>query len=256
MKLTFLGTGTSQGIPIIGCDCPVCCSENPHNRRTRTSALLHTNQQNILIDVGPDFRNQALATGLRQLDAVLLTHHHFDHIAGIDDLRPLTDRQGTIPIYGYPDTLEYVRQMFAYAFGGEANRGSSRPLLELIPVTGPFSIGPLHILPMDIMHGDLVITAYRIGEIGYVTDASAIPSDSMQKLQNLDTLVLNALRYKPHPTHFSLEEALSVIADLRPRRAFLVHMTHTLDHASVNAQLPANVQLAYDGLTLEIEDTC
>lgn len=253
MKLTFLGTGTSNGVPVIGCMCPVCTSSDLRNRRMRTSALLHVDDHHILIDVGPDFRTQALAASLHRLDAVLITHHHFDHIGGLDDLRPLTDRQGILPIYGRPDTLEDIRCRFSYAFSTtSSSEGSSRPMLELMPITEAFTIGNIRVLPFDVQHGTWTINGYRIGGLGYVTDASALPPASRSLLSDLDVLVINALRQEPHPTHFSLDEACAVIQDVRPRRAFLVHMTHRLDHATINDQLPPGVELAYDGLVVDI----
>jgi phosphoribosyl 1,2-cyclic phosphate phosphodiesterase len=252
MLLTFLGTGTSKGVPVIGCECPVCRSLDPHNRRTRTSALLRTRGQHILIDAGPDFRAQALSAHIGRLDAVLLTHSHFDHIGGIDDLRPLTSEDRPMPIYGDANTIEDVRHRFSYAFSTTASEGSSRPALELRAINGSFNVGDVHIVPLDIIHGGWTITGYRIGRFGYVTDASAIPPASFELLQNLDVLVLNALRFKPHPTHFSLDEALKVVAELAPRRAFFVHMTHHFDHTTINAKLPCGVELAYDGLEVEV----
>lgn len=249
MQLRFLGTGTSMGVPVIGCRCPVCTSDDPRNRRTRTSALLRIADQQILIDAGPDFRTQALAADLRHLDAVLLTHSHFDHVAGLDDLRPLTFHRTAMPIYGSAQTLNEVRERFAYAFT-ETSVGSTRPSIELVPVAASFHVGPVKICPLEVLHGTWTITAYRIGGLGYVTDASAIPPASRRLLQNLDVLVLNALRYEPHPTHFSVEQAVAVIAELRPRRAYLVHMTHGIDHATTNALLPPGVELAYDGLEI------
>jgi phosphoribosyl 1,2-cyclic phosphate phosphodiesterase len=256
MRLTFLGTGTSMGIPVIGCRCPVCTSPNPRNKRLRTSALLEVAGLNLLFDAGPDLRQQALAVGLTRLDAVLLTHSHADHITGLDDLRPLNfAQQAAIPLYGTPPTLTFVRQHFAYAFA-ETSDGSTRPSLDLIEIgdSAAFQIGPITILPFDVQHGTWMITGFRIGGLGYVTDASAIPSPSLAHLRGLDLLVLNALRQKPHPTHFSLDQALAIIDELRPRRALLVHMTHDMEHATVNATLPEHVRLAYDGQIVEIVD--
>jgi phosphoribosyl 1,2-cyclic phosphate phosphodiesterase len=252
MQLRFLGTGTSMGVPVIGCGCPVCTSGDPRNQRLRTSALLRVGAQQILIDAGPDFRAQALGAGLRRVDAVLLTHAHFDHIAGIDDLRPLSG-SGGVPIFGSRQTLDDVRQRFAYAFDN-SSAGSTRPSIELHPVDAPFTVGATQIVPLPIMHGSWPITAYRIGGLGYVTDASSIPPESWALLGDLEVLVLNALRPEPHPTHFSLGEALAVIAALRPQRAFLVHMTHAFDHAAAGAGLPAGVAFAYDGLEIDIEE--
>lgn len=252
MRLRFLGTGTSMGVPVIGCDCAVCTSHDPRNRRTRTSALIETGAQTILIDAGPDFRAQALATGLRSVDAVLLTHSHFDHTAGLDDLRPLCHRTGCVPIYGSSNTLADVRTRFAYAFD-QSSAGSTRPSLELIAIEGPFAIGPTLIRPFEVQHGTWAITGYRVGGLGYVTDASAIPPASWALLGDLDVLVLNALRYEPHPTHYSVAQALEIVAALRPRRAYFVHMTHGIEHAAASAELPPGVEFAYDGLEVAVE---
>lgn len=253
MRLRFLGTGTSMGVPVIGCTCAVCTSPDPRNRRTRTSALLQRGAQTILIDAGPDFRAQALAAGLRNVDAVLLTHAHFDHTAGLDDLRPLCHHNGYVPVYGSPRTLAEIRQRFAYAFN-ETSSGSTRPSLDLQPVEAPFAIGDTTIHPFDVQHGTWTITGYRIGGLGYVTDASFIPPASWSLLADLDVLVLNALRYEPHPTHYSVDQALEIVAALRPRRAFFVHMTHVIEHAAASARLPPGVEFAYDGLEVMIEE--
>lgn len=253
MQLRFLGTGTSMGVPVIGCECAVCSSPDPRNRRLRTSALLRSGRETILIDAGPDFRAQALAADLRMIDAVLLSHSHFDHVAGLDDLRPLCHRLGCVPIYGSERTLADVRERFNYAFA-ETSVGSTRPSLELHPVAAPFVVGATVVRPLEIMHGTWTITGYRIGGLGYITDASAIPPASWEQLGGLDVLVLNALRQTPHPTHYSIDQAAAVIAALRPRRAFLVHMTHSVDHATDGAALPSGVEFAYDGLTIEVAD--
>jgi phosphoribosyl 1,2-cyclic phosphate phosphodiesterase len=256
MRLTFLGTGTSMGVPVIGCNCAVCTSSDPRNRRMRTSALLTSAGQTLLFDAGPDFRAQALLAGIDTIDAVLLTHSHFDHIGGLDDLRPLTmKRPGvSMPIYGSSSTLADVRARFAYAFDDHASAGSTRPAMQLCPIDATFHIGALTIHAFDVMHGSWQITGYRIGQLGYVTDASHIPEDSWPFLTGLDVLVLNALRHEPHPTHFTVEQALTVVDRLRPRRTLLVHMTHSLDHATVNAGLPAGVELAYDGQVVEVAE--
>lgn len=254
MRLTFLGTGTSMGVPVIGCRCAVCTSPDPRNKRLRTSALLQVDGLNVLFDAGPDLRQQALAVGLTRLDAVLLTHAHADHISGLDDLRPLNFAQrASIPLYGTARTLEMVRERFSYAFTN-ASDGSTRPALELVEIDGttPFTIGSVTIVPFNVQHGTWTITGFRVGGLGYVTDASAIPAESRAHLRGLDVLVLNALRPAPHPTHLSLDQALAVIDELRPRRALLVHMTHDIDHVATNALLPEHVRLAYDGQVVEL----
>lgn len=241
-----------MGVPVIGCRCPVCTSPDARNRRTRTSALLLDRDQTILIDAGPDFRAQALAAGLRSLDAVLLTHSHFDHTAGLDDLRPLCHYGGCVPVYGSPRTLADVRARFAYAFD-ESSVGSTRPSLDLRPVGAPFTIGATTIRPFDVKHGTWTITGFRVGGLGYVTDASAIPPASWEQLGGLEVLVLNALRYEPHPTHYSVEQALAIVAALRPKQAYFVHMTHGIEHAAASALLPPGVAFAYDGLEVDFE---
>jgi phosphoribosyl 1,2-cyclic phosphate phosphodiesterase len=251
MRLRFLGTGTSMGVPIIGCRCPVCTSNDPRNHRTRTSALLYINEQQILIDAGPDFRQQALTAGLQHIDAVLLTHAHFDHVAGLDDLRPLSQHGTDIPIYGSTQTLHDVRERFAYAFDNRS-AGSTRPALRLCPIDGPFAIATNIIEPFEVIHGTWSITGYRIGKLGYVTDASTLPLASKQILRGVDVLVLNALRYEAHPTHYSLSEALTVAAEINPRACYLVHMTHAFDHPVDEHLLPPGVNFAYDGLEIEI----
>lgn len=251
LRLRFLGTGTSMGVPVIGCSCAVCTSVDPRNHRSRTSALLSYGDQHIQIDAGPDFRLQAIAAGITRLDAVLLTHSHFDHVAGLDDLRPLVRPEQPMPIYGSASTLADVRERFAYAFT-ESSAGSTRPSIELRLIDGPFQIGALELQPLDVLHGTWTITGYRCGPLGYVTDASYISPASLAILRGVKLLVLNFLRLEPHPTHFSLAQALEVIAELRPQRTFLVHMTHNIDHASVNATLPPGVELAYDGLEVKL----
>lgn len=256
MRLTFLGTGTSMGVPVIGCRCDVCLSPDPRNKRLRTSALLEVAGRTLLFDAGPDLRQQALAVGLTRLDAVLLTHAHSDHIFGIDDLRPLNFAQrAAIPLYGTATTLASVRERFGYAFTNGSD-GSTRPMLDLIEVASgaPFTVHSVPVLPFDVQHGTWTITGFRIGRLGYVTDASLIPPESLEHLRGLDLLVLNALREAEHPTHFTVRQACQVIERLRPRRALLVHMTHDLDHATTNAALPEHVRLAYDGQVVDLPD--
>lgn len=254
MQLTFLGTGTSMGVPMIGCTCAVCTSSDVRNQRLRTSALLNLNNQQVLIDAGPDFRIQALKARIQQIDALLLTHSHFDHVAGLDDLRPINFRQKrAIPVYGDQQTLDAVRERFHYAFAEHnSSQGSTRPALELNRFDGPFQLADTEIKPLKVMHGTWQITGYRIGSLGYITDASVLPAESRAQLRGLDVLVLNALRFEPHPTHFSLQEALEVVEDLKPRRAYFVHMAHDIDHGEVSAQLPNGVFLAHDGLVVDV----
>lgn len=254
MRLTFLGTGTSMGVPMIACRCSVCLSTDPHNRRLRTSALLEVAGLQLLIDAGPDLREQVLRAKLSRVDAVLLTHGHADHIAGIDDLRPLNfAMHRSIPLYGTAATLACVRDRFSYAFIN-GSEGSTRPSLELVEIQDyqPFTIGSAAFLPLAVRHGTWSITGFRIGKLGYVTDASALDPATRAHLRGLDLLVLNALRHTTHPTHFSLAEACAMIEELQPQRALLVHMGHELDHLTTNLELPAHVQLAYDGQVVDL----
>jgi phosphoribosyl 1,2-cyclic phosphate phosphodiesterase len=236
-----------MGVPVIGCGCAVCTSADPRNKRLRTSALLEVAGMNLLIDAGPDLRQQALAVGLRRLDAVLLTHAHADHVSGLDDIRPLNFAQkSAMPLYAAASTLAFVRERFNYAFVN-GSEGSTRPALELIEIRdrSPFRINSVEVLPFDVEHGTWMITGFRIGGLGYA---------SLEFLRGLDVLVLNALRPAPHPTHFSVEQARALIDQLQPRRAFLVHMTHDLEHEATNVTFPANVRLAYDGLTVDVAE--
>ena len=252
MRLTILGTGTSMGVPVIGCSCRVCTSRDPRNQRLRTAALVESRGTTVLIDAGPDMRMQVLQHSVRRLDAVLLTHAHADHIGGIDDLRPFTMGSGrSLPIYGDSYTLARVKQMFDYAFD-PAPSLSTRPRLELRPLDGPFQIGDLQILPFDVHHGPHVITGYRFGRLGYITDGKTLPPETMAQLRDLDVLIINALRYTDHPLHFTVDEALAIVDQLAPRQAYFVHLTHDLDHAEANAKLPPRAQLAYDGQIIEI----
>lgn len=245
-----------MGVPVIGCQCAVCASADPRNKRLRTSALLEVAGLNLLFDAGPDLRQQMLSVRLTRLDGVLLTHAHADHVSGLDDLRPLNFAQrSAMPLYGAASTLGFVRERFSYAFAN-GSEGSTRPALELVEIQhlSPFRINSVEVLPFDVKHGTWTITGFRIGALGYVTDASFIPPASLERLRGLDLLVLNALRQEAHPTHFSVDEACALIDQLQPRRALLVHMTHDLDHELTNAALPDHIRLAYDGLTLEVAD--
>jgi phosphoribosyl 1,2-cyclic phosphate phosphodiesterase len=254
MRLTILGTGTSMGVPVIGCGCVVCTSTDPRNRRLRTSALLEHQGTTVLIDAGPDMRHQVLAHRVDHLDAVLLTHSHADHIGGIDDLRPFTMRDGrSLALYGDRTTLARVRYQFDYAFD-PAPSLSTRPRLELRPLTDPTQIGSLTVEPLEVCHGPHPITGYRFGRLGYITDGKTLPAQTMARLQGLDVLIINALRYVDHPLHFTLDEAVSIVQQLAPRQAYFVHITHDLEHAIVNDALPANIKLAFDGQVIDIPD--
>lgn len=253
MEVTFLGTGTSMGVPIIGCKCAVCNSDDPRNRRTRSSIWIRYNQRNILIDTAPEMRLQALTYGIDQLDALLFTHAHADHIFGFDDIRRFNQMQRElIPVYGSQRTIDTLRQIFHYAFDPKTPNWHL-PQVRSQYIQGPFQLFGQIVVPLTVMHGELPVTAYRFGNFAYATDCNAIPPESMEGLRNLDVLVLDALRQEPHPSHFSLDEALAVIEELQPKRAYLTHLSHSIDHTKVQSLLPKNVSPAYDGLRLHIE---
>jgi phosphoribosyl 1,2-cyclic phosphate phosphodiesterase len=251
--LTVLGSGTSMGVPTIGCDCKVCASVDPHDRRTRPSVLVHFNDRAVLIDSTPDFREQALREKITRLDAVLYTHAHADHILGLDDLRPLTfRRENKLPLYADDATAKIIERMFAYAFDPDSTY-STRPQVQLHRLNGSVDLFGASFRPLKVLHGDTEITGYRFGSAAYITDFSTIPEAAMKELKGLDLLFLDALRHRPHPTHSSLQESLKIVEELNPKRAFFVHMSHDLGHEETNRTLPPHVRLAHDGLKLEFE---
>jgi phosphoribosyl 1,2-cyclic phosphate phosphodiesterase len=254
MRITLLGTGTSTGVPMIGCTCAICTSSDPRDRRMRTSALIETPAGNILIDAGPDMRTQLLGARVKSLHGVLLTHEHQDHIGGIDDLRPLNYRmQSAISLYGLERTLNAVQKRYHYAFAQD-NGGSSRPNLALKPITPlqAFSLAELTIIPFSITHGFMHILGYKIGNFAYITDASFISDEVCEFIHGVDTLVINALRYDPHPMHLSFEQALTYVERIAPARAFFVHLCHDTKHMDLLPTLPPYVQPGYDGLQFEV----
>lgn len=248
--LTFLGTGTSQGVPIIGCHCPVCQSADFHDKRLRTSALVCTDQVQVVIDAGPDFRYQMLRAGVENVDAILLTHPHRDHVGGLDDVRPFNYYQKRpMPVYGNAITLKALRATIPYAFAEHRYPGA--PEFALYEVDDkPFRVGDLEILPFEVMHYKLPVTAYRMGDLVYITDAKFISRSSVEKIKGCKTLVVNALRKEPHLSHFSLGDALALIEEVKPEKAYLTHVGHTMGYAAVSAELPAGVEMAYDGLRI------
>lgn len=251
--LTVLGSGTSMGVPTIGCTCAVCRSDDPHDRRTRPSILLEYDGAVVLIDSGPDFREQALREHITHIDAVLYTHGHADHILGLDDLRPLSFRHPqALPLYAGEEAARTIEQVFHYAFDAQSTY-STRPRVAMHRLEANFQLFGATFITVPLQHGDHGIVGFRFGAAAYLTDFSAIPEGSKAMLRDLDVLFLDALRHKPHPTHSTLENSLHLVEEIKPQRAFFTHMSHDLPHAATNAALPAHVRLSHDGLKLEFE---
>ena len=251
--LTVLGSGTSMGVPTIGCDCAVCHSSDPHDRRTRPSILLEYNGKVVLIDTTPDFREQAIREGIKQLDAVLYTHAHADHILGLDDVRPLSyHRPGKIPLYAQPEAAARLRNTFRYIFDADYKFGGLAQV-ELHDIEGPLDLFGASFEPVKVLHGDAEIIGFRFGTAAYLTDFSSIPEDSFLQLQALDILFLDALRHTPHPTHSTVENSLRIVERVKPKRTFFTHICHDLPHEATNAGFPPYVRLSYDGLKLEFQ---
>ena len=252
MKITFLGTGTSYGVPMVGCECRVCTSDNPKNSRTRSSIIISEGEYNILIDAATELRIQCLKNGVKRLDAVLLTHSHADHVLGFDDLRHFNRIQKTnIPVYGSVETVNNVYKMFSYAFKEVLSNGS-KPKVTLMPINGKLDLFGREVIPVDVMHGQEVVTAYRFDKFAYITDVSQIPQNSVEKLKGLDLLIIAALRNTPHEKHLSIEQAISMVDVLKPKQTFFTHIAHEIEHEETNNNLPSGIKLAYDGLSVEV----
>ncbi len=253
MKVTFLGTGTSQGVPVIGCNCDVCRSDDDRDKRLRASVMVEWGDQVIVIDTGPDFRQQMLREGVTNINAIVYTHEHRDHIAGLDDVRPINFlKQKPMHVYAEERVLEALKQMLPYAF--KENKYPGVPDIHLNEIQNHiFEISGIPIQPIRVYHYKLPVMGFRIGDFTYITDANYIPEEEKEKIIGTKYLVVNALRRKKHVSHFSLSEALELVQEFSPRKAFFTHMSHQMGlHAKVNAELPENVMLAYDGLNFEV----
>jgi phosphoribosyl 1,2-cyclic phosphate phosphodiesterase len=252
IKLTFLGTGTSQGVPVIACNCAICSSKDPRDKRLRTSALVETNGLNLIIDSGPDFRYQVLRSGVQKLDAIIFTHQHRDHIAGLDDVRSFNFKQKkAIPIYGNELVIDQIRREFHYVF---ESKYPGIPQLDIKKIDKvPFSIKNLPIVPIEVLHHKLPVLGFRFKDLTYITDANTISAEEMEKIYGSRVLVINALQKDDHMSHFTLDEALEVIDHIKPEKAYLTHISHNMGlHSEISEELPPNVFLAYDGLSITI----
>ncbi len=254
MRVTFLGTGTSSGVPVVGCDCATCRSDNPRDRRWRPSIYLElADATRVLVDTSPDLRMQALAFGVTGLDLILFTHHHADHVMGLDDVRAFNYRQsGSIPCLADASTLTALRRMFSYAWDPSVPRGGGVPRLRLFELTGRFCVGRYEVVPVPVHHGTQPILGYRFGSFAYLTDCNAIPEASWPLLEGVTVLVLDALRHRPHPTHFTLGEAVEVATRVGASQTYFTHMCHDLPHAETCAALPPTMALAHDGLVIDV----
>ena len=253
MKITFLGTGTSQGIPIIGSNHPVCLSHDPRDKRLRVSVLIEYKEFVFVIDCGPDFRQQMLNNYVDRLDALIFTHEHSDHTVGLDDIRPFFFRQGDIPIYAHTRVIQSLRKRFDYIFASENKYPGAPSVKENIIENKPFQLKDLWVVPVNAMHNRLQVFGFRIDNFAYLTDVKTIEEEEVEKLVGVEVLVVNALRKKPHHSHFNLDEALDFIEKIKPRRAYLTHISHLLGfHEEVEKDLPENVFLAYDNLKINI----
>jgi phosphoribosyl 1,2-cyclic phosphate phosphodiesterase len=255
VRVTFLGTGTSHGVPMIGCDCAVCKSDDPRDSRWRPSIYLEmADGLRVLVDTTPDLRTQALRYDIRQIDAIVYTHAHADHLMGLDEIRRYNVlARSPMPVYGDAPTLEALKRTFSYVFESDAPKGGGVPDLRLWTIGGRFSLGHQEVVPVPLRHGPWTILGFRFGRFAYLTDCNGVPGASLALLEGLDSVVLDALRRRPHPTHFSLDEAVSMARTIGARRTYFTHIAHELGHQSTCASLPAGMALAHDGLVLDIQ---
>jgi phosphoribosyl 1,2-cyclic phosphate phosphodiesterase len=254
-RVTFLGTGTSHGVPMIACECAVCRSTDPKDTRLRASVYMDVpDRQRILVDTSPDLRQQAITHRLMRVDAVIYTHSHADHILGLDELRRFNAVQGAaVNCYATQATWDHIRKTFHYVFDTTPQLGGGIPRLSSHLIEGPLVLGGVKVVPIPLWHGRMPVLGFRFGRFAYLTDCNRLDDAAWPLLEGVDTLVVDALRDRPHPTHFTVAEAVGVIEKVGPRRAFLTHMTHDLGHVATNATLPAGVELAYDGLVLDVD---
>lgn len=253
MTVTFLGSGTSQGVPVIGCTCEVCTSLDFRDKRLRSSVQIELSNQSFVVDTGPDFRQQMLRERVKRVDAILFTHAHRDHTAGLDDVRAYNFLQKMdMPVYGRQQVLDQLKIEYAYAFVKDSYPGIPRLLLNLID-DGPFSVNGVKVTPLPVMHLKLPVLGFRFENFSYITDANFIPESTFEKLKGTEILVLNALQHDPHVSHFNLKEALDTVEKIAPKQTYLTHISHKLGtHAEVSKKLPANVMLAYDGMQISL----
>lgn len=255
MQLTILGAGSSAGTPAIGCQCDTCTSDHPRNKRTRCSSIITLDSgENILIDTGPDLRLQALREGITHVDAVLYTHTHADHIHGIDDLRAFCQiNRQQIPLYTYKEAVAHIKDKFGYTLREPCDFWDL-PVLAINEVNAPFDLFDTTVTPIPVMHGRMPILAYRVGNIAYMTDVSAIPASSMPLLEGLDLLLIDCLRVTEHPTHINIEQSLDYIGQIKAKQSVLIHMTHELEYEALTKMLPSNVAVGYDGMSIQINE--
>jgi len=256
MRVTVLGCGTSTGVPVIGCPCDVCRSGDPRNHRSRSSVVVSEDGQNVLVDTAPELRYQSLAVGLSKVDAVLYTHDHADHIFGMDELRTFNFIMGrSIPVYGNEKVINRIRNVFDYIWDPNAPKGGGLPMITTSVLNGNLDLAGIKVKPLPLWHGEQLILGFKFGDkLAYMTDCSQVPEETMDEVQDTPVIIIDALRYRPHTTHFSVDQALEVLKVLNPKRAFLTHLSHSLDYHRLRSELPPGVEPAYDGLVVDLEE--